>query len=170
MRKYLIDTNAVITPAKQYYPMDLMPKYWDSLKRMFEEKSVNLLDMIYNEIVSGNDEVSDWLKSIEDTIDIIDHRESDILQSYSNVLEYVSNCGFYKESALAEWSRSTVADPWLIATAKARNLVIVSLETSNTGLNQNNRSKMAKIPDVAKALGVEHCNVFEMVRELRLLS
>lgn len=116
---FLIDTNALLTPHLMYYPFDLAPSFWEQLEEKLKDGSVVLLDMVKNEITEGHDELSNWMKSLQG-INIIDHRTPEIIEKYSRVLGAVQSNTCYKQSALAEWSRESVADPWLIATAAVR--------------------------------------------------
>lgn len=61
------------------------------------------------------------MKSLQG-INIIDHRTPEIIEKYSRVLGAVQSNTCYKQSALAEWSRESVADPWLIATAGSKKI------------------------------------------------
>lgn len=124
---FLIDTNALLTPHLMYYPFDLAPSFWEQLEEKLKDGSVVLLDMVKNEITEGHDELSNWMKSLQG-INIIDHRTPEIIEKYSRVLGAVQSNTCYKQSALAEWSRESVADPWLIATAAVRKLTIVTFE------------------------------------------
>ena len=108
--------------------------------------------MVKNEITEGHDELSNWMKSLQG-INIIDHRTPEIIEKYSRVLGAVQSNTCYKQSALAEWSRESVADPWLIA-------------KKNGGLSPKNPSKNAKIPDVAIEFGVSVCDLYYMMRSL----
>ena len=108
-----------------YYPFDLAPSFWEQLEEKLKDGSVVLLDMVKNEITEGHDELSNWMKSLQG-INIIDHRTPEIIEKYSRVLGAVQSNTCYKQSALAEWSRESVADPWLIATAAVRKLTIVT--------------------------------------------
>ena len=162
---FLIDTNALLTPHLMYYPFDLAPSFWEQLEEKLKDGSVVLLDMVKNEITEGHDELSNWMKSLQG-INIIDHRTPEIIEKYSRVLGAVQSNTCYKQSALAEWSRESVADPWLIATAAVRKLTIVTFEKKNGGLSPKNPSKNAKIPDVAIEFGVSVCDLYYMMRSL----
>ena len=67
---------------------------------------------------------------------------------------------------MTEWSKGSVADPWLIATASEHNYTLVTFEVPNKGLNSRYPSKNAKIPDIAKVFEVEVANLYHMIREL----
>lgn len=123
--------------------------------------------MVKNEILHGNDSLKEWMEEI-DIGNYVDHREPCILQIYGAVLRYIQNSPCYKPAALAEWSRESVADPWLIAVAAAYNYTLITFEEANKGLNIQNPSKNAKIPDVANKFGVKTEKLFYMIRELGL--
>lgn len=166
--RYFPATAAMVTApdcGHMYYPFDLAPSFWEQLEEKLKDGSVVLLDMVKNEITEGHDELSNWMKSLQG-INIIDHRTPEIIEKYSRVLGAVQSNTCYKQSALAEWSRESVADPWLIATAAVRKLTIVTFEKKNGGLSPKNPSKNAKIPDVAIEFGVSVCDLYYMMRSL----
>ena len=99
---FLIDSNAIITPYLQYYPFDLMPKFWEQLEINIENGSICILDMVKNEILKGNDKLSEWIKGISIS-NLIDHRNANILDKYSEILDYIQNSGYYSSKALTEW-------------------------------------------------------------------
>lgn len=166
---FLIDTNALITPYQQYYPFDLAKSFWDQIREQIENGKIAILDMVRNEIQKGNesDPLKKWIEETEIGF-FIDHREKAILEQYANILQYVQNSGYYNDTALASWSKLTVADPWLIATAKAKGLVLVTFETSINVLDTKNKTKRVRIPDVANSFGVKVVNLFDMMRELNI--
>ena len=65
--KYVIDSNALITPYNRYYPFDLAPKFWEKLKGTVDSGYLCIIDLVRNEVVKGKDELSDWIKSIDDS-------------------------------------------------------------------------------------------------------
>ena len=95
----------------------------------------------------------------------IDRRDPTILAHYGAILGHIQSNACYKPSALAEWAKGTVADPWLISTAKAKGYTIITFEVPNKGLNPRSPSKNAKIPDVANVFGVKTENLFYMMRD-----
>lgn len=63
--KFLLDANTFITPYKNYYPFDFAPGFWTQLKTKLKLDSVYILDVARNEVMKGEDELSDWFKAIE---------------------------------------------------------------------------------------------------------
>lgn len=162
---FLIDTNSLITPHLTYYPFDFANSFWNQMEDHIKNGDIAILDLVKDEILRVNDKLSEWIASI--TIrNYIDRRDQTILGIYSGVLSHIQHNKCYKTSALAEWSRDTVADPWLISAAKAKGYTIITFEVSTRGLNSRDPSKYAKIPDVSSAFGVKTENLFYMMRTL----
>lgn len=164
---FLIDANSLITPYLTFYPFDFAPGFWEQLANSIRNGQVAILDVVKAEILRGNDELKSWMEQLE-IEKYIDHRATPILQRYGQVLQHIQNNPVYKAAVLAEWSRETVADPWLIATAASYNYTIITFEEANRGLSSRNPSKNAKIPDVADAFGVKTEKLYYMMRELGL--
>lgn len=162
---FLIDANSLITPYLTYYSFDLAPPFWTQIERLIKDGKIAVLDMVKNEIMQGKDKLKEWVNNLEINT-YIDHREPIILKKYSAILQYIQNNPCYKPSALTEWSRENVADPWLIAAASVYNYTLVTFEVPNKGLNTRNPSKNAKIPDIAEEFDVEVVNLFHMMRRL----
>ena len=124
--KFLVDSNSFMTPFRFYYAFDLIPSYWKELSNPLISKYLVVLDMVKDEIDTGQDDLSRWLDRIEN-LQICPHVTPEIITKYQEVLQYIVNCGFYKESALHTWApgHGHIADPWLIAAAfgvRTRNL------------------------------------------------
>ena len=163
--KFLIDANAFMTPHLQYYPFDLAPSFWDKLEHHIKDGTIVVMDMIKAEVMQGTDSLRDWM----DTLEIggyLDRRQPEIIAKYTEVLTHLQTNPCYQEAALREWSKATVADPWLIAAAAVKGYTIITLETPNKNLSPNTPTKRPKIPDVASALGVETRDLFFLMRKL----
>lgn len=125
-----------------------------------------MLDKVNDEVRKGNDELTNWIKKHEDKIKICNYKNQTVIANYQAVLQHVQSCGFYKKSALDAWVPQNIADPWLIAAAKTYGYILVTLEVRSGGLSNKTKSKAAKIPDVADALGVKTISLFEMMRKI----
>ena len=89
--KFLIDSNIFITPYQNFYPFDIAPSFWNQLKNKLALDEVSVLDVVRDEVIAGDDELSDWLKQIQGM---------HILQEYTKVLSYLQNDPHYTERAL----------------------------------------------------------------------
>lgn len=163
--KFLIDANAFMTPHLQYYPFDLVPSFWDKLEQHIKGSTIVVMDMIKAEVLQGTDSLRDWMDALE-IGDYLDRRQPKIIEKYTEVLTHLQMNPCYQEAALHEWSKATVADPWLIAAAAVNGYTIITLEKPNTNLSPNAPSKKPKIPDVARALGVDVQDLFYLMRKL----
>lgn len=162
---FLIDTNSFLTPFNNYYPFDLMPKFWVQLKSELLIRNVVLLDMVRDEIMTVDDDLSRWLNHRLRSL-VVSHKDARIVTIYSQILNYLQTVGFYTPRALAEWSKETVADPWLIGAAATYEYTIVTYEKTNGNLSTKNKTSRPKIPDVANAFDVKCENLFYMMRKL----
>lgn len=139
----------------------------DFIKEKIEDGSVCFLDKVRNEILapSKKDDLANWIEGIE-VKNLIHHNEQEIIYVYAQIMQSIQNDKRYKESAIEEWSRKDVADPWLIAAAKVYGLKVVTFESHNNNLNAINPSRKAKIPDIAQSFGVQTLNLYDMLKEL----
>lgn len=163
--KFLIDANVFVTPYRQYYPFDLAPSFWGKLEELIKDGTIVVMDMVKAEVLQGTDDLSNWMGSLE-IGDYLDKRQPEIIAKYTAVLTHVQTNPCYQEAALHEWSKATVADPWLIAAAAVKGYTIITLETPNKNLSPNTPTKRPKIPDVARALEVEARDLFYLMRKL----
>lgn len=146
---YVIDTNILITPYRQYYTPSLAPGFWTWLERKFATGEFVLLDRVAAEITQGNDPLSEWTKRIPTT-----QIDSETLESLNVVNTRVVSMGF-NSSAINEYSRNRVADQFVIAHAHAHNLQVITEESF-----QPNIKRRVPIPNVCTQLGIKHYSMF----------
>lgn len=158
-KTYLIDTNSIITPFKTYYPFDFAQKFWNQLLHKIEEGEVLILDSVEDELLKGDDDLTEWVKSIDNSL-LVSINDISIINNYRNILKYIQTSEFYNDKALKEWSDSSVADAWLIATAISKDCTIVTFERENGNLSEKSPSKNPKIPDVCNKFGVRWLDLF----------
>lgn len=70
----------------------------------------------------------------------------------------------YSDKALRAWSQAGIADPWLIAAAKAYSYTIITLEASAGKITTV--CNKPKIPNVGGDLGVKCENLFSFMRKM----
>ena len=114
--KFLLDANTFITPFQNYYSFDFAPGFWTQLEPKLKLDSVYVLDVAKNEVMKGEDELSEWFGALSDA-NIVDRRNESIVAKYGEVLRFLQDSPLYSDKALRNWSDVNVADPWLIATA-----------------------------------------------------
>ena len=157
---YLLDANVVIDANRDYYPLNRVPEFWDWLLEMAEHGIVKIPQEIYEEVVlptpTRADPLVDWLKSHHGTLVLNELVAVDLVaqvtaQGYTDDLT---------ESEIEQVGR----DPFLIAYALAdiQARCIVSTERSRPSRTRANRH----LPDVAKGLGINCINTFDLIRVL----
>lgn len=61
---YLLDANVLITANSSYYPIDVVPEFWDWLLHLGQQNRVKVPFEILEEITVGRkDPLVEWLKS-----------------------------------------------------------------------------------------------------------
>jgi len=163
--KFIIDTDTLITPYRLFYPFDMFPDFWDCVEQKIKTGEIKILDMVYKEISEGGDQLSDWLSAIGD-IGQIERKDSTVIAHYGNILNYINTSPLYKVEALNSWAKTSTADPWLIAAALAHSYTVITFEKSNAGLNANQPSKDAKIPDICRQFNVKCESLYYMTRQV----
>lgn len=165
---FLMDSNTFITPYQQYYAFDLVPAYWNQLITHINSGKIVVLDVVKNELIKGNDDLTTWINGLSG-LQVISTHDQGTMNCYARVIQYLQTCGFYKFNAVNTWSQVTVADPWLIASAMKNCYTLVTEEKPSGGLNKKQPNSSAKIPDVARGLGVPTIDIFAMMRRLGIV-
>ncbi|EFF67007.1 hypothetical protein HMPREF7545_0158 [Selenomonas noxia ATCC 43541] len=160
--KYLIDANSLIQPARAYYPFDFAPSFWQQLSPRISSAKIVILDKVRDELLKGTDELAKWINNLP-TEYILSTRDMQILNIYGNILTFIQQSDQYSDAALRHWSQLDVADPWLIAAAKAYNYTILSFEQSAGRITT--RSNNPKLPDIARHFQVPYTSLFDMMRQ-----
>lgn len=160
---YLLDSNILIE-SKNRMPIDLFPSFWSKLYEHIKVGNILSIVKVRDEINRGNgdDPLIDWVKTLPDSF-FISIDASDILAKYGSTIGWANKDSHYIPAARAEFASAEIADAFLVATAAARDMIIVTHEIPDP-----NGKKRVKIPDAAKAMGVKCCTLLEMLRELNI--
>ena len=166
--KYAFDTNIFIDAYRSFYAMDIAPLYWKILSKFIESNEFYLIDKVYNEILRGKGALSDWIMNQSNIKVYKTNNSKDLLDKYSYVMNSVASMPEYNEDAIKKWDDKDVADPWIISVALLEKSTIVTHETRVFG-GIRQESKKIKLPDVAKKFNVECINLFEFMREEKII-
>lgn len=166
---YILDTNTFITAKNTYYAYDIVPTFWKVLLQRFSTGEIKTIDAVKNEIMQGNDDLADWFHSNVsdgkcvngDRYVLLSMQNHDVIASYRLIADTVMNDTHYGDNYKSAFL--SVADPWLIAEAKAENHVVVTLEV----MPPNNTTKV-KIPAICRRMGVGCISLYDMMRNLRI--
>lgn len=154
---YLFDTNIFIR-SKNELPVDVWPTFWARIAELMHNGQISSSIKVKEEIDIGRDELTQWMKC-NITEEFYLSLDAEILQKYAQLQNWVSSRDFYTPAAKEEFAK--VADAYLIATAAAKNMTIVTYEVSNP-----NSKKRIMIPDVCNAFDVKYCDLNTVFRNL----
>jgi hypothetical protein len=152
MLKYSFDASAILDAWIRYYPIDLFPSFWNRFEEMCKDGVGMAIELIEREISKKDDGCIKWFKrrKMESFFHEIDNN---IQNSVSIILK---NTNYQR---LVEDKRGTfAADPFVIAFAQVKNLIVV------TGEKPSNKLLKPKIPDVCKDMGIECINILDLMR------
>lgn len=153
--KYCLDANVLIQAWQKYYSPKFCPDYWDILNELGNQKKIFIPELVYEEIVRTEDDLSKWLKKSNIPIHKIDEPVTKCLQSiyFKNPLH---------KNLVDNTKARSLADPWVIAHAINEKATVVTKEEKVTTLNSNK----VKIPNVCDNMNVRWINDFEFIAEL----
>ncbi len=155
---YLLDANVRIV-ASNYYPLDLLPNYWDWLAPQAKSGAVKVPLEIYQEIADRkSDLLSHWIRQVSVKKDLLLEEEVDpnslkrVLKAYARDLTDVE-------------LEKMGADPFLIAYGlNDPNRAIVTKELPKPSRIRANK----KIPDICNDLGIIWMDDIKLYRTLKI--
>ena len=156
-KTYCLDANVLIQAWQKYYSPKVCPSYWDILIILGNEGRIFLPEMVYEEIVRTEDDLSQWLKTSNIPIRKID-------ENVTNCLKNIYSVNPIHKFLVDNTKSRSLADPWVIAHAINERATVVTKEEKVTAIN----SKKIKIPNVCDNMNIEWMNDFQMVKELNI--
>lgn len=155
---YLFDTN-IFVESKKNLPMDVWPAFWIKMIELINSGNVHSIDKVKEEIDKGGDELTDWIRT-NAPHNFFLKQDASVMEKYRETIDWVqSNPVGFSQSAKTGFVN--VADSYLVATAAAKDMVLVTYEKSNP-LRRNR----VMIPDACNAIGVRTCDLNTALREL----
>lgn len=158
---HLLDANAFMEASRLYYSFRIAPGYWDWLVEQFKVGKIYSVEAVYDEIAVGTGDLVNWAK--EPALNgfwLPDTAES--IAVTRNLATWASHPDRpYKQSGVDEFMAS--ADLRLAAQASALGATVVTRETPDAACK-----KRVKLPDAAKAVGVECIQPFVAYERLGL--
>lgn len=154
-RKYCLDANVLIQAWQKYYSPSICLSYWDLLESLGVQNVVFMPEMVYDEIVRTDDDLSKWLKASKIPIKKID-------EEVTKCLKDIYSADPYHKFLVDNTKSRSLADPWVIAHALSENAVVVTKEEKVTAQN----STKIKIPNVCEKMKVPWINDFQLIQEL----
>lgn len=194
MEKYILDTNVYIEAYKGYYHPDIVPVYWDILKKLGEDEIIVSPIQVRNEIKiqnkpSPSDKTDnpkdrflyDWSRSSDNKC-FIERELKEIPPLFFQVQKAYENVKFKnteilkKKSKRFTWPRREPVsdqDMFVIATVlfykkyfPGRNYILVTKENNDSPPKY---FKPAKIPHICDELNIQWMNDFDFVRKVGIV-
>lgn len=159
--EYLFDTN-IFVESKKNLPMDVWPTFWTKMVELINSGNIHSIDKVKDEIDKGGDELTDWIHNNAPRGFFLT-QDVAVMAKLAETITWAQNCTVrFSQSAIFDYTN--VADSYLVATAAARNLVLVTYEKSNP-----QRRNRVMLPDACYAIGVRSCDLNTALRELGVL-
>lgn len=147
---YCLDSSSLIDASTRNYPIDRFPTFWRNLDKLIADGRAASPDEVLREIEKKDDALHGWCKTKNGLFIPL---EEDVQAAVSEILAEFPRLVDDRPS-------KGQADPFVIAVARKRGLIVVTQEDRNRGKN----SKKAKIPDVCDHFGVAHIRLLELIR------
>lgn len=157
-KRFCLDANVLIQAWQKYYSPKICPDYWDVLNELGAKRIIFIPEMVYDEIVRTDDDLSNWLKSSKILISKIDEQVTKCLK---DIYSADPNHKYLVDNTKAR----SLADPWVIAHALRENATVVTKEEKVTAINTTN----IKIPNVCEKMHVSWINDFQLIDELGIM-
>lgn len=138
MTLYSFDTSALLNGRRDLLPPDTFPTAWAQLEDLIGQ-TVVCVDVVREELVRKDDEVSRWAKTQGGLFVPLDE---DVQKQTAATLE---RC----PKLVGRGGGRNMADPFVIGLALASGGIVVTEETPSGNLDK------PRIPDVCKELGVK---------------
>ena len=154
---YIFDTNIFIR-SKNEMPMDIWPTFWERFRDMVNSGEIFTSITVKDEIDKGKDELTEWLKQNAPKSFYLS-LDADVMAQYTITQNWAKSNSVYTQTALNTFAN--VADAYLVATAAAKQMTLVTYEGSSP-----NSKKRVMIPDACNALDVRYCDLNTVLKEM----
>jgi predicted nucleic acid-binding protein len=153
--KYCLDANVLIQAWQKYYNPKFCPDYWKILTELGKNGKIFIPELVYEEIVRTEDDLSKWLKASKIPI-------NKISEPVTLCLQKIYAADQVHKNLVDNTKARSLADPWVIAHALHENATVVTKEEKVTASNSNK----IKIPNVCDNMGIRWINDFQFIDEL----
>lgn len=154
---YIFDTNIFIR-SKNEMPMDIWPTFWARFGEMVNSGLIFTSVKVMDEIDKGKDELTEWLKTNAPR-SFFQPLDADVMNQYTVTQNWARSNPLYNQQALNTFAN--VADAYLVATAAAKQMTLVTYESSSPY-----SKRRVMIPDACNALGVQYCDLNTVLKEM----
>lgn len=154
----MFSTQTCSSRRRRYYAFDLVPRFWTGLEQLAREGRVGSVDRVREELERGRDKLAEWATSAF-AQGLASTSSGDVVAEFRRVMAWVVGQSQFTDAAKREFADG--ADGWLIAYAKVRGCVVVTLEQPSRDVRRR-----VPIPNVCAEFDVRYLDTFEMLRQL----
>jgi hypothetical protein len=147
----------LIQAWQKYYSPKLCPDYWTILNRLGEQGLIFLPQIVFEEIIRTDDDLTKWVKGSSIPVLIPD-------TNVTNILRTIFEVNPLHRTLVDNTKNRSLADPWVIAHALNEKAVVVTKEEKVTSAN----ASRIKIPNVCDNMGVTWINDFEFIERMNI--
>ena len=161
---YCLDTNVFIEAHRNYYAFDLAPIFWDTLSEWGRQSIIFSPIVVYDELKESGDDLANWAKNNKADLFFDTNPDPDTTNAYSDIANFVNQR--YEPQHVAKFLDD--ADSWVIASALAKDLIVVTMESLKNEQISRTSGKVAgriKIPNICNQFGVKYNNTFQLLRD-----
>lgn len=156
--EYLFDTN-IFVESKKNLPMDVWTTFWAKMVELINSGTVHSIDKVKDEIDKGGDELTDWVHDNAPRGFFL-RQDAAVITKLAETIKWAEDCPVnFSPAAISDYVK--VADSYLVATAAAKGMTLVTYEKSNPW-----SKKRIKIPDACNGIGARCCDLNTALREL----
>jgi len=146
---YCIDTNVFIDAGERYYPIDIVPGFWENVDGLIASGRMKAPEMLIEELERKDDAWRQWVYERKETL--IVPMDLPQIEAVRKVMAVYAAEGID--------ANRIAGDPFFIALALANGLTVVT--------NEKPRRGGAKIPKICAALGVPSIGLLDLMRRER---
>ncbi len=157
--KYILDANVFIQAHRFYYPEDVFPSVWKWIIEKNDENQVFSIDQIYDEIAKGNDDLYKWVSQLNKDAFFLVSTDLSTQLKFTEVADFVQSLNF-NQFQKDDFLRC--ADPWLIATALDKDMILVTQEKYDPNIKRK-----VLIPNICEEFDVRYIDTIKFFRVLQ---
>lgn len=146
---YSIDTSGLLDGWARWYPSDVFPSFWGQIEDAIARGVIVATDDVREELERKADDLWEWAKAQPALFIPMD---AAVQQSAREILARFPKL-------VDERAGRSMADPFVIALARVRNLTVITGEKGGT-------PDRPKIPNVCAHYGIPCLDLVRMIREL----
>lgn len=155
--RYCLDANVLIQAWQKYYNPKFCPDYWEILIQLGNQRRIFIPEMVFEEIVRTEDDLSKWLKQSKIPI-------TKISGPVTIYLQRIYSFNPIHKNLVDNTKARSLADPRVIAHALHEKAIVVTKEEKVTAISSNR----IKIPNVCDNMGIRWINDFQFIDELNI--